>query len=411
VSPLLFQAAQAVLNSEQERLVIKFVVTLRHTLVLAMNSSHRLVFLRYIVIDECLFQATNQDSNAEGEKIWFKEDLLEEINTRIAGFSVHTKPIAMRTLEKDLVDMQMLFDVKVRKLSRNRRAHYCYERPGMSIRHSALSTDHAMALQKLFAHLESFHFINGQEWWWEAESRLRVHFDLFSEDAQSRSRGRNANTVEAASVFEDHLWPDASRKWLPVLSKAAAKARPVRLGYRARHDAPLSHATCLAEWLTCQREEWMLGLLAWDDEAQDGFRMLMPLKSIDSVDDITAQFPVDFKQMNGWSWSKYALQRMGLSAGVIEAKEQRTESVQIWLSEHVASRFMVDPIHPSQDMRLQRAGGGVIFTIDVIVDDSLIQWLMQWGSEAQLLEPAEARHTLRLKSRELAQLYEPMFGP
>ena len=160
MSPLLFQAAQAVLNSEQERLVIKFVVTLRHTLVLAMNSSHRLVFLRYIVIDECLFQATNQDSNAEGEKIWFKEDLLEEINTRIADFSVHTKPIAMRTLEKDLVDMQMLFDVKVRKLSRNRRAHYCYERPGMSIRHSALSTDHAMALQKLFAHLESFHFLS-----------------------------------------------------------------------------------------------------------------------------------------------------------------------------------------------------------------------------------------------------------
>jgi predicted DNA-binding transcriptional regulator YafY len=72
---------------------------------------------------------------------------------------------------------------------------------------------------------------------------------------------------------------------------------------------------------------------------------------------------------------------------------------------------MVDPIHPSQDLRLQRAGGGVIFTINVVVDAALFRWVMQWGNQAQLLEPAEARHTLRLKAREVASLYEPMFGP
>lgn len=376
-----------------------------------MNSSHRLAFLRYIVIDECLSEATNQSVNAGEDKCWFKEDLLGTINARIADFSAHTKPIAMRTLEKDLVDMQGLFDVKILKLSRSRKAHYRYEREGMSIRNSALSANQALALDDLFRHLELFHFISGQEWWWEAESRLRTHFELFTEDLQERFRSRNANAVEASSVFEDHRSPDASRKWLPVLSKAAAKSRPIRVGYRLRHDAPLTHATCLAEWLTCQENEWMLGMLAWDDEAEDGFRMLVPLKSIDSVDDVTAQFPTAFRNVKEWSWSKYAGQRMGLSPGIIGSKEQSTESVQIWLSENVASRFMVDPIHPAQDMRLQRAGGGVIFTIDLVVDESLIRWLMQWGSEAQLLEPAEARHTMRLKSRVMAQLYEPMFGP
>ncbi len=376
-----------------------------------MNSNHRLAFLRYIVIDQCLSRATNKSADADDEETWFKEDLLEAINQRLAEFSVHTKPIAMRTLEKDLVDMQTLFDVKVKKMSRNRRAHYRYERPEMSIRNTALSARQAMALQDLFTHLESFRFVNGQEWWWEAESRLRVHFDLFPEDLKSRIQNRKTNAVDAASVFEGYHWPDASRKWLPVLSRAAAKASPVRLGYRVRHDAPLSHANCLAEWLTFQREEWMLGTLIWDDEAQDGFRMLLPLKSIESIDDVTAQFPASLQQIKEWSWSKYAARRMGLSAGIIDAKEQSTESVQIWLSENVASRFMVDPIHPSQDMRLQRSGGGVIFTIDLVVDESLLRWVLQWGSEAQLLEPAEARHSLRLKSREVAQLYEPMFGP
>ena len=139
--------------------------------------------------------------------------------------------------------------------------------------------------------------------------------------------------------------------------------------------------------------------------------MLLPLKSIESIDDVTAQFPASLQQIKEWSWSKYAARRMGLSAGIIDAKEQSTESVQIWLSENVASRFMVDPIHPTQDMRLQRSGGGVIFTIDLVVDESLLRCVLQWGSEAQLLESAEARHSLRLKSREVAQLYEPMFGP
>ena len=82
-----------------------------------------------------------------------------------------------------------------------------------------------------------------------------------------------------------------------MLSRAAAKASPVRLGYRVRNDAPLSHANCLAEWLTFQREEWMLGTLIWDDEAQDGFRMLLPLKSIESIDDVTAQFPASLQQI------------------------------------------------------------------------------------------------------------------
>jgi predicted DNA-binding transcriptional regulator YafY len=380
----------------------------------AMNSIHRLAFLRYIVIDECLFEATNNASESEAAKeakIWFKDDLLDAINERIAKFSVHSKPIAMRTLEKDIVDLQALFDVKVLKLSHNRRAHYRYAHSGMSIRNSSLSAEQALALEQLFVHLESFHFMEGQEWWWEAESRLRVHFDLFPEDSQVRLAERKIKSVNAAAVFESHHWSDASRKWLPVLSKAAAKLIPVRLAYRLKHDVPLSHTTCRIEWLTVDHEEWLIGMLSWDEEAEEMFRMLVPLKAVDSVDDVTAHFPGESHDLDGWSWSSYAAQRMGLNDGIIDSKLEVSEPVQIWLEEPIANRFMVDPIHPSQDLRLQRAGGGVIFTINVVVDAALFRWVMQWGNQAQLLEPAEARHTLRLKAREVASLYEPMFGP
>ena len=381
-----------------------------------MTATNRLAFLRYIVIDECLVQATRQnptldDADDAPGKLLHKQDLLAAVNARIGEFSEHTKPIAMRTLEKDLVDVQNLFGVKILKLSHHRRAHYRYAQVGMSIRDAALSADHALALQQLFKQLELLRLSPGQEWWWEAESRLRVHFDLFPEEVQARSSHRLVKSVKGAEVFKNHRWPDAGRKWLPALAKVGSKSTPIRLAYRLDHDGPLVHTTCRAEWLTQQQETWMVGVSAWDEEAEEIFRMLIPLNAIDSLDDVTAQFSTELAAAAHWDWPQYAEHRLGLEAGVIESNPGSPEHVQVWLSEALAKRYLVDPIHPSQDLRLQKAAGGVLFSLNVVVDSSLLRWILQWGSEAQLLEPAEGRHALRVMAQEMAALYEPMFGP
>ena len=328
-----------------------------------MTAINRLAFLRYIVIDECLVEATCQNQTAADAgvvqgKLMHKQDLLGAVNKRIAEFSAHTKPIAMRTLEKDLVDVQKLFGVKILKLSHNRRAHYRYAQVGMSIRDAALSADQALALQQLFKQLELLRLTPGKEWWWEAESRLRVHFDLFPEEVQARSSHRPVKSVKGAEAFKEYRWPDAGRKWLPALAKVAAKSIPIRLAYRLEHDAPLIHTTCRAEWLTPQQESWMLGVSAWDEEAEEIFRMLIPLNAIDSLDDVTAQFSKELEAAPHWDWPQYAEHRMGLEPGVIESNPKTPEHVQVWLSEVLAKRYLVDPIHPSQDLRLQKPPAG-----------------------------------------------------
>lgn len=381
-----------------------------------MNLTHRHAFLRYIVIDECLVQPVKDSEDAasgksEEESLWYKEDLLAAINQRISAFSPHAKPIAMRTLEKDLVDMQSLFGVEILKLSQNRRAHYRYAKSGMSIRKASLTADQAIALQQLFRHLESLNYQEGEEWWWEAESRLRLHFDLFQDDEKDRKSARRRNDRAAESVHKSHRWSDSSAKWLPHLTKAAAKNIPIRLAYRLKADGALEHATCRIEWLTQENEEWLIGLLAWDEEAQEAFRLLLSTRSVDSMDDVTAQFSESLQNPVAWSWVRYASERMGLAPGIVASAVASPEPVQIWLESEVAKRFLIDPIHPSQDLRLQQSAGGVIFTINVVVDSSLFKWVLQWGKRAQLIEPAEARHTMRLEARSLAALYDPMFGP
>lgn len=381
-----------------------------------MNPIQRHAFLRYIVIDECLVQPFKNPenlgaSNSEGESLWYKEDLLTAINQRISSFSPHSKPIAMRTLEKDLVDMQSLFGVEILKLSKNRRAHYRYAKSDMSIRKASLNSDQAIALQQLFRHLETLHYQEGEEWWWEAESQLRLHFDMFEDDENDRKSARRRNDRAVESVLKNHRWPDSSAKWLPHLTKAAAKAIPIRLAYRLKADGVLEHATCRIEWLTKENEEWLIGLLAWDEEAQEPFRLLLPTRSVDSMDDVSARFSESLQNPVAWSWVHYASERMGLTPGIVESSVASTEQVQIWLESDAAKRFLIDPIHPSQDLRLQQSAGGVIFTINVVVDSSLFKWVLQWGKQAQLIEPAEARHAMRMEARSLAALYDPMFGP
>ena len=163
--------------------------------------------------------------------------------------------------------------------------------------------------------------------------------------------------------------------------------------------------------MTQENEEWLIGLLAWDEEAQEAFRLLLSTRSVDSMDDVTAQFSESLQNPVTWSWVRYASERMGLAPGIVASAVASPEPVQIWLESEVAKRFLIDPIHPSQDLRLQQSAGGVIFTINVVVDSSLFKWVLQWGKRAQLIEPAEARHTMRLEARSLAALYDPMFGP
>ena len=96
-----------------------------------MTAINRLAFLRYIVIDECLVEATRQnetvtDAGGVTAKLMHKQDLLAAVNARIAEFSEHTKPIAMRTLEKDIVDMETMYGLRIERGRVGGKVHLTY---------------------------------------------------------------------------------------------------------------------------------------------------------------------------------------------------------------------------------------------------------------------------------------------
>jgi len=96
---------------------------------------------------------------------------------------------------------------------------------------------------------------------------------------------------------------------------------------------------------------------------------------------------------------------------LVPLKLQKPQTVRVWVEAELARQFLKEPMHPSQDLRVEQSAAGIIFTLQVIPDESFKQFAWQWGLKFQVLEPAELRHAMREESKALADMYAPMFGP
>ena len=86
-----------------------------------MASPERNVQLRYIILDACMAQAARDAS-----VVWTKEALLQEVNRQLREDNPATKPIAMRTLEKDIVDMEAMYGLRIERTWSGGKVHFAY---------------------------------------------------------------------------------------------------------------------------------------------------------------------------------------------------------------------------------------------------------------------------------------------
>ena len=75
--------------------------------------------LRYIILDACMAQAARDNT-----VIWTKKALLSEVNRQAREDNPATKPIAMRTLEKDIVDMETTYGLCIVRARTKRKSTF-----------------------------------------------------------------------------------------------------------------------------------------------------------------------------------------------------------------------------------------------------------------------------------------------
>lgn len=89
------------------------------------------------------------------------------------------------------------------------------------------------------------------------------------------------------------------------------------------------------------------------------------------------------------------------SLGMHEGTPQR---VRVWCAPAVAEYVAEREWHPSQRTE-SRADGGVVITLDVAVDWALKRWLLGFGADVVVLEPAGLVSEIRTELRELEARY------
>lgn len=369
------------------------------------HSANRLATLRYAVLDECFTRDPNHQS---GEPLprYFKKDLLDLVNKRLKEAMPGTKPIAMRTLEKDIQDMQRIFGVRIVRYHEHKKAFYAYAQRGMTIRAAALTGAESARLTSAVEICNRFAGDEQRKWLPWALAILKYTFHL---DEQAMRSRRNQTQASAWSIDPSLEFPgqvDIQRvlggmpigKWVAI---QCVDGTSISFFTEHIHSAGRQQFLCgIERQLDAQgAEAILLRVLAWDE-----------IRSVEALDN-PAKSSAEQSPRN---WAEWCRQRKEVRSGTwtsLETWDQSPDEVRIWFSEDRAAELHRIKWHPSQHPKTERAAGGEIFTFDLVTDEALISGVFREGMKAQLLEPLELRDTIRDIMGAWPRMYDAMFGP
>ena len=372
---------------------------------MASSTASRLATLRYAVLDECFARDPNRPA---GEPLprHFKQDLLDLVNKRLKEAIPGTKPIAMRTLEKDIQDMQRIFGVKIVRYHEKKRAWYSYAQEGMSIRAGGLTGAEASKLTGALEICNRFAGDEAKSWLPWALALLKHGFHL---EAGSMKPRRNQTESKGWTVGHPQRFPAAA-----LLERV--KGGLVLGDWHALRLADQTVISFLPEHLHSGLSgDFVCGV---ERRLGESGEPMLVLRVLDWVDVISVEHLSDadhFKgEHQGRNWASWCAERFDVRAGEwldFQTWAQGVEEVRIWFAQERADQLKSRVWHPSQEARYEKAAEGEILTFRLVVDESLTSAILGEGSKAQLLEPLSLRDELRDLMATWPRAYDAMFGP
>lgn len=369
------------------------------------HSANRLATLRYAVLDECF---TRDPKHQSGEPLprYFKKDLLELVNKRLKEAMPGTKPIAMRTLEKDIQDMQRIFGVRIVRYHEHKKAFYAYAQRGMTIRAAALTGAETARLTSAVEICSRFAGDEQRKWLPWALALLKYTFHLDEPGLRSR---RNQTQSSAWSIDPSLQFPGQVEiqrvlgglplgKWSVIhcVDGTSISFFPEHI-----HSSGRQQFVCGVELQldAAGAEVIVLRVLAWDE-----------IRTVETLEN-PAKSSADPPSRD---WAQWCRLRKEVRSGTwtsLEAWNQAPDEVRIWFAASRAAELHRVKWHPSQHAKTEGAAGGEIFTFDLVNDEALISGVLGEGTKAQLLEPLELRDSIRDIMGTWPRMYDAMFGP
>ena len=347
---------------------------------------------RYLVLDKCL---------RDQHRYYHMEDLVRAVNRMLERYDFY--PVSDRTIKSDLKFMQSGegFGAVLAKRYDGHTKIYTYENPHFTIMKLPMTDRESDLLSATIMMLSRFKGMPNYRWLEHTLRMLRVKFNV---GAKTASVALSQN--EGLKGLDD---------WFEPLFEACRKRQIVTLLYNRFDRQGKDPTTRIIE--PYQMRQYNLRWYLVGREASKQPRLQMVVVPIDRIIELSVE-SIEERDSRELSEGKYKRPTDAeLDAyfkdvvGVSRNPESKPESVKVKAWGLTAHYIETKPIHPSQDVTEEgvmthpitgKETGYKVFEWNVIPNEPLIQALLVYANECEIIEPKTLRNKIRKRAEDIA---------
>lgn len=319
-------------------------------------SINKNAYLRYQILDKCF---------SNKYKIYFIEDLLDEVNKALEDFNGSGSKIERRQLFDDIkfMESEAGWSIPLERIKDGKKVKYRYSEDNFSIKNQKISDEELDAINAALMVLLRFRGLPQFEWINELVPKLQ---SLFQQD----------ETIEVISFDQNEFL--LGLEHLPMLYKSIIKETTLVIEYQSFKDTNPKLLKIHPYYLKQFNKRWFLFGL----NNTDKLLYNLPLDRIKNIKPDSTKF----KKNTGTNFKEYFEDIVGVS---FQANSKPIK-IKMQLDNEIAPYILTKPLHGSQK-KIESNDKGLIIQIEVIPNHELKQLLLSYGDGLEILSPKSFR--------------------
>lgn len=322
-------------------------------------SINKNAYLRYQVLDRCF---------RSKYKMYFIEDLLEEVNIALEDFNGIGSKIEKRQLYDDIkfMESEAGWSIPLERIREGKKNFYRYSEKDFSIRNQKISDEELDTINSALMVLLRFRGLPQFEWINELIPKLQSVFQQ--------------EEIDEIIHFDQNEFL-IGLDYLPILYKSIIKRTTLKIGYQPFQESKIQDIIIHPYYLKQYNKRWFLFGL------NDSNNLLYNL-SLDRIKRIKPHSK-KFKKNEIANFKEYFEDIIGVTVFL----EEKPIKIQLKLEKEIAPYVITKPLHGSQK-RIEQNNEFTIIEIEVIPNVELKQLLLSYGDGIEVISPTFYRNEI-----------------
>lgn len=334
-------------------------------------SINKNAYLRYQVLDKCF---------SNKYRIFFIEDLLEEVNKALEEFNGEGSKVERRQLFDDIkfMESEAGFSIPLERIRQGKKVYYRYSEPSFSIQNQKISDDEIETINSALMVLMRFRGIPQFEWVNEIFPKLQSAF-------------QDEMPKEIISFDQNEYLVGLEN--LPTLYKSITNKSVLNIEYQSFKETASRQLIIHPYYLKQFNKRWFLFGL----NVKDKLIYNLPLDRIKSISQSSEKYieniTLDFKE--------YFEDIVGVSF----TPNEKPIKIRMKINNEVTPYVLTKPLHGSQK-KIESKEDATIVEIEVIPNIELRQLILSFGDGIEVISPIEIRNEFYQVAQKMFKKYK-----